>query len=70
MDRFSERMLKLIQDNNITYEELETKTGIPRSTLQRYATGTNKKIPIDRVKNDCNGFRHFGSIFNRLGKQY
>ena len=50
MDRFSERMLKLIQDNNITYEELETKTGIPRSTLQRYATGTNKKIPIDRVK--------------------
>lgn len=36
--------------NNISYGELSHKTGIPKSTLQRYATGDTRKIPLDRIE--------------------
>lgn len=46
----SKRLLKIIQDAKISYAELEQKTGIAKSSIQRYATGKTKKIPIDAVK--------------------
>jgi len=45
------RILKsLIEESNISYVDLEKKTGISKSALQRYASGTTKKIPINVVE--------------------
>lgn len=46
----SNRILDTMAEKNISYGELATLTKIPKSALQRYATGATKKIPIDRVK--------------------
>lgn len=50
MSDISNRLLQLINDNNISYGELSKATGIPKSALQRYATGETEKIPITRIK--------------------
>ena len=50
MSQRSERILKAIKDKNISYSELSKATGIPKSALQRYATGETEKIPIDRIE--------------------
>ena len=40
------RKIKMIRERRgISLQELAEKTGIPKSTLQRYETGTTKKIP-------------------------
>ena len=46
----SKRLLQLIEDNDISYGELSKKTNIPKSALQRYATGETEKIPITRIE--------------------
>lgn len=50
MSDISERILEIILNNDISYGELATTTGIPKSALQRYATGQTEKIPIDRLE--------------------
>lgn len=50
MSEQSERLLKAILDSKLTYIELEKKTGIAKSSIQRYATGRTQKIPVDAVK--------------------
>lgn len=35
--------------NNISYGQLAKETGIPKSTLQRYVTGSTTKISIDAL---------------------
>lgn len=50
MSEISNRLLKLINDNNISYGELAKETGIPKSALQRYATGETEKIPLNRIE--------------------
>ena len=45
----AERILELIQSQNISYGELSRLTNIPKSALQRYATGETTKIPLDRI---------------------
>lgn len=45
----SERMLSTITVRKLSFRKLEHLTGIPRSALQRYATGENK-IPPNRIK--------------------
>lgn len=50
MSEISERLLRLIRDKDISYGELSQLTGIPKSALQRYATGETVKIPLDRVE--------------------
>lgn len=50
MSQQSDRLLKVILDSRLTYKELEKRTGIAKSSIQRYATGSTKKIPIDAVK--------------------
>ena len=50
MSEISNRILALIQEKDISYGELATLTNIPKSALQRYATGETEKIPIDRLR--------------------
>ena len=50
MSVISKRLLQLIEDNDISYGELSKKTNIPKSALQRYATGETEKIPITRIE--------------------
>lgn len=50
MSEIAERLLDLINRNNATYGELSKQTGIPKSAIQRYATGETEKIPITRIE--------------------
>lgn len=49
MSEMSQRILEIILSKEISYGELADRTGIPKSALQRYATGATEKIPIDRL---------------------
>ena len=50
MSEISKRILELLIEKNISYGELSKLTNIPKSALQRYATGETEKIPIDRLE--------------------
>ena len=43
----SERIKALIDKSDMSYQEIEKLTGIKKSSLQRYASGTTTKIPMD-----------------------
>ncbi len=44
------RLKASIEKSGFTYVELEEKTGIAKSSIQRYANGSTKKIPIDAIQ--------------------
>lgn len=46
----SEKLKIAIEKENISYGELSKITGIPKTTIQRYAVGTTKKIPIEAIQ--------------------
>ena len=46
----SERIKLLIEQSGLSYQELEKKTGIKKSSLQRYASGVTIKIPLDVIE--------------------
>lgn len=46
--RVAERLLELRSEKKLTYQELESLTGISRSSLQRYETGA--EIPFSRLE--------------------
>lgn len=50
MTEVSKRLLELILKRGMSYSELAEKTGIPKSALQRYATGETAKIPLNRME--------------------
>ena len=50
MGEVSSRILAIMTAKGISYGELAKRTGIPKSALQRYATGQTNKIPVDRVE--------------------
>lgn len=50
MSERSKRILESIENSNLSYGELSNITGIPKSALQRYATGETEKVPIDRIE--------------------
>ena len=50
MSTRSERIKALIEQSDKSYQELERLTGIKKSSLQRYASGVTKKIPLDVIK--------------------
>lgn len=50
MSERSKRILKAIEDSELSYGELSKLTTIPKSALQRYATGETEKVPIDRIE--------------------
>jgi transcriptional regulator with XRE-family HTH domain len=45
-----ERIKLLIENSGKSYQELERITGIKKSSLQRYASGTTAKIPLDVIE--------------------
>lgn len=45
----AQRLASAIKESGMSYAELEEKTGIPRSSLNRYANGKIDKIPFDRI---------------------
>ena len=49
MSERAQRILNLITEADLSYGQLAKATGIPKSALQRYATGETDKIPIDRL---------------------
>ena len=50
MSTLSERILAAISSAKLSYSELSEITKIPKAALQRYATGTTPKIPLDRIE--------------------
>ena len=50
MSELSNRILNLIEARDLSYADLSRLTGIPKSALQRYATGETEKIPVDRLE--------------------
>ena len=46
----SERIFAAMTERGLSYGELSRLTGIPKSALQRYATGETANIPIDRIE--------------------
>ena len=43
----SERIKALVDGSDMSYQEIEKLTGIKKSSLQRYASGTTTKIPME-----------------------
>lgn len=50
MSTMSDRILTAITASKLSYGELSKITDIPKSALQRYATGETGKIPINRIE--------------------
>ena len=50
MSELSSRILSLIDEKGLSYGELAEITNIPKSALQRYATGSTEKIPLPRIE--------------------
>ena len=50
MNEISARLYDEISTKELSYGELSRMTGIPKSAIQRYATGETKKIPMDRLE--------------------
>ena len=44
------RLKESVEKSGFSYVELEKRTGIAKSSIQRYVSGTTKKIPIDAVQ--------------------
>ena len=50
MATVSERLKNLIQESEYSFEQLGKLSGISKSSLQRYASGDTKKLPLDAVE--------------------
>ena len=50
MSELSNRILALLEEKGLSYGELAEMTKIPKSALQRYATGETEKIPLPRIE--------------------
>ena len=50
MNEKAKRIKALVAQSGKTYLELETMTGVKRSSLQRYASGVTTKIPMDVIE--------------------
>lgn len=45
----AKRLRIAIENSGLTYKDLEDRTGIPLSTIQRYATAGAKRFPVERL---------------------
>ena len=50
MNEISIRLSAAIEASGYSYGELSKLTGIPKSAIQRYATGATEKIPLERLR--------------------
>ena len=46
----ADRIKLLIDQSGLSYQALEKITGVKKSSLQRYASGTTTKIPLDVIE--------------------
>ena len=46
----SSLLRQVFANSGMSYMELEKRTGIPKSVLQRYASGETKKIPVEAIE--------------------
>lgn len=49
MNEIAHRITQYMKEKGMSYGELSRLTNIPKSALQRYATGETTKIPLDRI---------------------
>ena len=57
MSDISEKILAALKEKKISYGELAALTEIPKSALQRYASGATEKIPLDRLESIAHALR-------------
>ena len=50
MNKISERLANEVAKSGLTYRDIQDRTGITISTLNRYITGETNKLPIDRME--------------------
>ena len=50
MSNISERLANEVEKSGLTYREIQEKTGIHISALNRYITGQTSKIPISKIE--------------------
>lgn len=50
IENIIKRLKRVIDNSGLSYVELEKRTGISKSALQRYANGSTKKVPIDVIQ--------------------
>lgn len=50
MSSISKRIYDAVQSSGLSYGELSQLTTIPKSALQRYATGETEKVPLPRIE--------------------
>lgn len=50
MNERAQRIKRLVEESNKSYQELEKLTGVSKSSLQRYASGVTSKIPLDVIE--------------------
>lgn len=53
MSDISDRLLSAILESEKSYQTLSSETGIPKSTIQRYATGNTGKMDVDLIQTLC-----------------
>lgn len=56
MNERSAKIKQLIEDSGKSYQELETLTGVKKSSLQRYASGVTTKIPLPAIEKIASAF--------------
>ena len=44
------KLIEVIKDSKLSFGEIARRTGIPKSSIHRYANGQTKKIPIEAVR--------------------
>lgn len=49
-NKIIERLKECVEKANVSYSELEKRTGISKSALQRYISGTTKKVPVEAIQ--------------------
>jgi repressor LexA len=50
MNEIAQRLSDSIAASKLSYGELSKRTRIPKSAIQRYATGATEKIPLERLR--------------------
>ena len=49
IELITKRLKAAIEGSGLSFVQLAERTGIPKSTLQRWATGQIKRIPVDSI---------------------
>lgn len=57
MSTIRERIKNIMEERDLSYGQLSKITNIPKSSLQRYVTGTTPKIPIEVVQDIEQGLK-------------